>query len=179
MTQKRYHLAARILHWLMAAGLAFMWACGFTMTTLVQDDSPTEELLYALHISVGVTLLALLSVRLGVRIAYRPPPLPIVLTPIERDGARVGHVTLYVLPLIVIALGWAETAFGGHGVEWFGLGLPALFPEWETGEETAETLHRWLAYATLAVASGHAAFAVKHRLEGRDVLYRMGFGRTN
>ena len=161
----------------MAAGFAFMWACGFSMTTLVQDDSAVQELLYALHISVGVTLLVLVAVRLGVRIAYPPPPLPTVLTPAERGGARVGHALLYALPLVVIALGWAETAFGGHDVEWFGLGLPALLPAWEAGEETAETLHRWLAYTTLAVAFGHAAFAVKHRLEGRDVLYRMGFGR--
>lgn len=55
----RYSLAARLIHWIMAAGLAFMWCCGYAMTTLVAEDSPLEELLFGLHISTGVTLLLL------------------------------------------------------------------------------------------------------------------------
>ena len=71
-----YAYPVRLLHWIMAAGFAFMWLCGFTMTTLVEVDSPIEELLFDLHISVGVTLLGLLALRLAVRLTYPPPPLP-------------------------------------------------------------------------------------------------------
>ena len=68
MTEGRYHLSARMIHWGMAAGFVFMWACGYAMTTLVEDDSPLEEFLFDLHISTGVTLLALLGP------AHRRPP---------------------------------------------------------------------------------------------------------
>ena len=110
----RYSLAARAFHWLMAAGFAFMWACGYAMTTLVADDSTVEELLFGLHISTGVTLLVLLAARIGVRLARRPPPLPAGIRPLERTGARLGHVALYALPAAVIAVGsprnWSPVA---------------------------------------------------------------------
>ena len=72
MTEERYHLAARLMHWIMALGFVFMWGCGYSMTTLVEDDSPLEEFLFDLHISIGVTLLALLVVRIAVRLVHAP-----------------------------------------------------------------------------------------------------------
>ena len=180
---ERYTLAARLLHWLMAAGFVFMWGCGYTMAELVEEDSPLEELLFDLHIATGVTLAVLLLVRLWVRLRNAPPPLPPGLPPIERIGAHVGHWTLYVFPAIVIAIGWAETNISGHTVHWYGgIPMPALFPtvEGAFGEFVggwAETLHMWFAYTMLGVAVVHVAGAVKHRIEGNDVLYRMTIGR--
>lgn len=178
----RYSLVARILHWLMAAGFLFMWACGYAMTTLVEDDSPTEEFLFGLHISVGVSLLFLLILRIAVRLAIQPPPLPASLSKIDRIGSHVGHAALYILPALIIGLGWAETDLGGHGVEWFGLPMPKTFPTMETYqgielEDLTDSLHTWLAYIMLGLALVHVAAVAKHRwLDRDDVLYRMTFG---
>ncbi len=178
MTHEKYHLAARLIHWIMAAGFVFMWGCGYAMTTLVEDDSPLEELLFDLHISIGVTLLALLVLRIAVRLAKRPPPLPDSIRGTERTAAHLGHAALYALPALVIALGWAETNFGGHTVQWFGVEMPQVFPE--TGEDLqdlSEDLHMWLAYTMLAVTAGHIAAAFKHRwFDGHDIIHRMTFG---
>ena len=134
-----------------------MWVCGFTMTTLVEDDSPLEELLFDLHISIGVTLLAVLALRLAIRFRYRPPPPPVGLHRPEHNAARAVHAALYAFPAVVIGLGWAETNFGGHVVQWFGVGLPRVFPEaGEDLQDWAETLHQWFAYTMLALAAGHA-----------------------
>ena len=179
----RYSLAARLIHWVMAVGFTFMWACGYAMTTLVAEDSPLEELLFGLHISTGVTLLLLLAVRVGIRLAYTPPPLPAAIPPLERVGARLGHAALYALPAVVIAVGWFEVDAGGHGVAWFGVDLPKVFPTLETlggyeVEDTAATVHRWLAYAMLGVAAVHVAAVAKHRwIDRHDVLRRMALGR--
>ena len=178
MTDDRYHLAARLIHWVMALGFVFMWGCGYAMTTLVEDDSPLEELLFDLHISVGVTLLALLAARIGVRMAHRPPPLPDAIQGLERTAAHLGHAALYALPAVVIAVGWAETNFSGYAVRWFGVETPTVFPE--TGEylqDLSAEVHMWLAYTMLAVAAGHVAAAYKHRwIDGHDVIHRMTFG---
>lgn len=178
----RYSLAARVLHWLMAAGFLFMWACGFAMANVVEDDSAGQDLLLGLHISVGVTLLFLLLLRIGVRIAMPPPPLPAALRPFERRASRAAHLALYALPAAAIAVGWAETDFGGHGVEWFGVPMPKLFPTANEDspidlEELAETAHLWLVYSMLAFAALHVAAAVKHRFDGHDVLPRMTLRR--
>lgn len=178
---ERYALSARVLHWLMAGGFIFMWGCGYAMTSLVPDDSTLQELLFALHISIGVTLLVLLVVRLAVRFTNAPPPLPQGLANWEKVGSHLGHWGLYLLPAAIILTGWAETDFGGHGVRWFGLAMPKLFPTMETLsgvnlESTTSLLHEWLAYVMLALAIVHVAAVAKHRwIDGHDVLRRMTF----
>ena len=182
LEMERYVLSARILHWVMAAGFVFMWACGYAMTSLVPDDSALQEFLFGLHISTGVTLVMLLLVRIAVRLANSPPALPETLARWEKIGSHIGHLGLYLLPAAVILMGWAETDFGGHGVEWFGLSMPKVFPTMETLagvnlETTTATLHKWLAYTMLALAVVHVAAVIKHRwFDGHDVLYRMTFG---
>ena len=179
----RYHLAARWLHWIMAAGFVFMWACGYTMTTLVAEDSPLEEVLFDLHISAGVTLLALLLVRIAVRMLTTPPPLPDGIPRLDRTGARLGHAALYALPAVVMAVGWMEVDFEGHAVAWFGISLPKVFPTLESWRglepgELAATAHQWLAYTLLGVAVVHVAAVVKHRyIDGHDILRRMSLRR--
>lgn len=176
---ERYVLPARLLHWLMAAGFIFMWACGYAMTSLVADDSPLEETLFGLHISIGVSLLFLLVLRIATRVLKRPPALPGSLTNWEKIGSHVGHLGLYLLPAAAILIGWAETDFGGHGVKWFGVSMPKVFPTMETLwglklETVTANLHMWFAYAMLALAIVHVAAAAKHRwIDGHDVLYRM------
>lgn len=177
----RYTFLARVLHWVMAVGFLFMWVCGYAMTSLVAEDSALEEFLFGLHISIGVTLLGLLMVRLAVRLLQSPPPLPGGLARWERFGSHLGHWGLYVLPAAVIAVGWAETDFGGHGVSWFGLAMPKIFPTMESLwglnlETTTALLHMWGAYTMLALAAVHVAAVVKHRwIDGHDVLHRMTF----
>lgn len=180
--QQRYALAARILHWIMAVGFIFMWGCGYAMTSLVEDDSPLEELLFGLHISTGVTLLFLLIVRILVRFTAVVPPLPAGLSSAERIGSQLGHLGLYLAPAVVIAIGWAESDFGGHGVTWFGVSMPKIFPTMEelngiNLESTLADLHMWIAYAMLGLAVIHVAAVAKHRwIDKHDVLHRMTFG---
>ena len=70
MTEERYHVSARLIHWIMAVGFVFMWGCGYAMTTLVAEDSPLEEFLFDLHISVGG------DTARPARRAHRDPPDP-------------------------------------------------------------------------------------------------------
>lgn len=144
------------------------------MTTVIEENSALEEILFDLHVSVGVTLLILLALRIVVRLAYAAPPLPDVIPRIERIGAHAGHVALYLLPVAVIGLGWAEIDVGWHQVQWFGIPMAKVFPTMEVWEELTETLHRWLAYTMLSVALVHVAAVIKHRwIDRHDVLYRM------
>ena len=181
----KYVFSARLLHWLMVLGFFFMWGCGYVMTSLVKEDSNLEEVLFALHISVGVTLLFLLILRIIIRFVNRPPALPEGLSGLEKLGSHLGHFGLYVLPATIIAIGWAETDFGGHEVKWFGLSMPKLFPtmkEWGGFELeiVTATLHQWGAYMMLGLAVIHILAVAKHRwIDGHDVLSRMTFGKSS
>ena len=95
MSEERFPLAARLIHWIMAPGFVSCWGgWGYAMTTLVEDDSPREALLVGLHIPVGVTLLARLALRIALRLAYRPPPLPDSIRGMERAAAHLGHAAI-------------------------------------------------------------------------------------
>lgn len=184
LEMERYVLSARVLHWVMAAGFIFMWACGYAMTSLVPDDSALQEFLFGLHISIGVTLLMLLAARIAVRLSNSPPPLPDALARWEKVSSHLGHLGLYLLPATVIIIGWAETDFGGHGVKWFGIAMPKIFPTMEVMagfklETVTANLHRWLAYTMLGLVVIHIAAVAKHRwLDGHDVLHRMTLSRN-
>ncbi|MDA7963495.1 cytochrome b/b6 domain-containing protein [Ruegeria sp.] len=178
----KYSAMARMLHWLMAAGFIFMWACGYYMTTWAGEDSPLQETLFDLHIWTGVTLGMLLIWRIVLLVISPRPPEPEGLTWMESKGSKVGHALLYILPALIITIGWLETDFGGHGVTWWGgIEMPKLFPtiESETLENLTATWHMWLAYIMLVVVIVHVAAVIKHRKEGHDVLPRMGIGNAS
>ena len=177
----RYVFSARVLHWLMAVGFLFMWVSGFAMANIVPEDTALEEQLFGLHISIGVTLLFLLILRIGIRLLNTPPALPAEFPAWEKLGAHLGHFALYLLPALVILVGWAESDFGGHGVHWFGVTMPKIFPTMEmlgtlNVEDASELLHELFAYLMLFVAVVHIAAVVKHKwVDGHDVMSRMTF----
>lgn len=176
----RYVLGARILHWLMAIGFLFMWVAGLLMENVAEDDSPLEDLLRGLHISVGITLGCLLILRIGIRIAFKPPPLPSDIGRFEQRASHLAHAALYALPAAVILAGWIGTNLGGYGGAWFGTELPNMLPEIEAGEDVSEDLHMYLAYVMAGVAAVHVLAALKHRfIDGTDVICRMTFGRRS
>ena len=155
-----------------------MWTCGYVATTWAGEDTPLEEFLFELHISIGVTLAALLLVRILVRLAFRPPPLPHGIGRLERHGAHLGYAALYAVPAMAVCAGWAETNLDDHNVKWFGAGLPKVFPTVEAWGDFAQDAYMWLAYSMLIIAGGHMLAALKHRhMDGRDVIEHMTFGR--
>lgn len=168
----RYHAVVRWSHWLMAACFVFMWASGYAMRNLMPDDSPAQEFVYDLHKSVGVTLIALLIARLGTRFLSRVPQLPSALPAIQRRAAKAGHWGIYGLIAAGLTTGWALTDFGGHGVVWFGLPMPQIFPIRDqlfgvTLDPLASTIHAWFVYGLLALAAVHVAAVIKHRRADR------------
>ncbi|WP_461536002.1 cytochrome b [Spongorhabdus nitratireducens] len=183
---EKYPFMIRILHWCMAAGFLLMWLSGYVMTksSIVGEDTPLEDILFGLHISAGVTLLFLLIVRVIIRLSSEIPVLPSWMPKWEKVGSHAGHFALYLLPLAVIAIGWAGGNWGGHDIHWFGITMPKLFPTmnilWGINlDEFAEETHELLAWSMLFVTAVHIAAVAKHRwLDKHDVMHRMNFARN-
>ncbi len=183
-----YHRAIRILHWTMAAGFALMWLTGVLVTNVegeplfVADDR--QGVIRDLHKSIGLTLLALLVLRLALRFILPPPPLPAAIPPRERRLAHAGHAAVYAGIVIACVTGYAIADLHDYGNAYFGVALPQMFPTSESVAGWAATpwaylLHAVLAYGLLLLVAGHVlAVALHRRLHGVDLLPRVWRGAS-
>ena len=170
---RHYSGTAKSLHWLMALLIAGLMALGLYMHEL--PLSPQKLQLYSWHKWAGVTVFALLLVRVAVRIAFPPPPLPAGMSRGQQLSAHAGHLALYLLMLAIPVSGWLMSSAKGFQTVWFGvLPLPDLVGKDKALGELLAEVHETLSWMLVALVAVHAAAALKHHFIDRDdVLARM------
>lgn len=177
----RFGLVAVALHWLIALLFLSMVAIGLTMTNLALAD-PWTFPLYQLHKSIGVTIFALVLLRLAWRFSGRVPPLPATLKPWERAAAHLTHYGLYAALVAMPLTGWIAVSASPYGIPTilYGhvklphIGFVAASPHKAAIETAASWTHDALAWSALALVALHVAAALKHHFILKDdVLARM------
>ena len=165
--EQHWGAVSQSLHWLIVLLLLAQGTVGLLMGDMARG--PDKIAVYALHKSVGITLLALAVARLLWRLyAGRPAPVPGTLSWQER-AASAMHAALYVLLFAVPISGWVMNSAAGFPLQWFGLfNLPSIAPHDRDLHELAESMHEWLFWALVALAAAHAAAALYHHLFQRD-----------
>jgi cytochrome b561 len=173
VTVPAYSLTARILHWVTAALVLALVPLGFIIAN--EAGGAQQERLYDLHKSLGALMVPLIIVRLMVRIASPPLPLPADIPAVQQFAAHATHWALYALLLTQGLLGWIGTSAYPAPVPFFGLfNLPALWWENRALSEQLLTLHRWCGITIAVVATIHIAAALQHHFVRKDrVLMRM------
>lgn len=162
----RFVLPARILHWTMAALILAMLLIGIGMVSTSNGRYP--ELL-SWHRPIGIAILALVIVRIVVRLTNRPPPLPADLPRSQAFLAKASHVLLYGLMLAMPLIGWAMQSAGGYPIAlWQGFVLPPILPHDLAIYGVLRQAHGLLAFAFFAVILGHIGAALYHGLIRRD-----------
>jgi len=175
----KYPVTLRILHWTMAVIiLGLIWA-GWTMVSM-DDHVPSKfDVFYPWHKSFGMLILILVLVRLTTRLRAAIPPLPAGLTSWEAKLAKMAHIGLYTLMVVVPCMGYAMSSSftQSDGVFFFGVNLPELLPKNDARFEVFQALHKYLAFTLLGLIALHVVGALKHRFFDRnrqnDVLARM------
>jgi cytochrome b561 len=175
----KYPASLRIFHWLMAAIiLGVIWA-GWTMVSMDDAEAAKFGDFYPWHKSFGMLALFLATARLVTRARAAVPSLPAGFASWERTAAKIGHIALYTLMIVVPCMGYAMSSSftQSDGVFFFGVNLPELLPKNDDRFEVFQALHRWLAYTLLVLIGLHLLGALKHRFLDRnrdnDVLSRM------
>jgi cytochrome b561 len=127
----------------------------------------------ASHKSFGITILALVILRLVWRLANPPPALPVNMKSWERTVARATHVLLYVLLFAVPISGWLMSSAANFPVSWFGLvQLPDFVQPNHDLHEQYESLHEGLNTAMFALAVAHILAALRHHFLLKDTVLR-------
>ena len=168
---------AKFFHWTIVILILVQGTIGLVMVEL--PKRPNVIPVYNFHKSLGLTILALATLRLLWR-AFDPRPAePPSVPRWQVIGARAGHALLYLLIFLVPLSGWwFDSVTALRPLYWFGLiRIPPLGgpdPSIPDLKQIAAERHEFLFWTLIVVAAGHAAMALYHHLHDRDdVLRRM------
>lgn len=172
MAPARYSLGAIVLHWLIAAALAFQIVFA---ESLEGPRGPDLFARFQLHKSVGITILLLSVLRVGWRvIAPRPAPVPGPKWAMTLSG--LVHAGFYIVMIGAPLTGWILVSTSDIKVDTLLFGsvpwphLPV--PQWMG--EPSEEIHEILPKVGIALFVLHVAGALRHQyLLGTPILSRM------
>jgi cytochrome b561 len=175
--EHRWGAAAKLFHWLTALLIVTTGTIGLLMGDM--KPSMNKISVFALHKSIGLTVLALFALRLLWRLIDRRPrdqPAPRW----QQWAAHATHGVLYLLIAAIPLSGWLFNSLHGYPLQWFKqFNVPALADKNEAAADVALVVHETLFWTLVAVLVFHVGAALKHHLLDRDnVLRRMlPFGR--
>lgn len=165
---ERYGAAPKLLHWLTVVLVVLAWSLGTFGDDLPRGAARAAGLL--IHISAGVTILALLAIRIAWRVADPPPP-PIA-TPLGNlllVIGRLAHFALYALLAATPAVGILVQFARGDALPLYG--LVEIASPWVRDRAFAgsiKEIHETLANVLIILAVLHAAAAFVHHWIFRD-----------
>jgi cytochrome b561 len=161
------------LHWLMVLLIAAVYAC-MELSDFAPKGSELRDGMKMWHYMLGLSVLALVVVRLLVRAGSRVPsivPLPVRW---QTLSAKLMHLGLYALMVGMPIVGWLTLSAQGHPIPFFGLQLPPLIGASKSTAQWIKDIHEIGATVGYFLIGLHAAAALFHHYFVRDnTLIRM------
>jgi cytochrome b561 len=164
----RYGSLSIVMHWLMLLLLIGVYAC-INLRELFPRGSDLRDGLKTWHFMLGLTVLALVAVRLALRWAagaqpgIQPPP-PCW----QQRLAGLMHLALYLFMIAMPLLGWLTLSAAGKPIPFFGLSLPALVGADKALAGTFKEIHETIGTIGYYLIGLHAAAALFHHYVARD-----------
>jgi cytochrome b561 len=187
-TPSRYTKTAIILHWLIAIFIALMFVLGWYMAELpkeapkqmaydlfdlgvytwqVAEEISPRTFYFNLHKSLGLTVLALIVLRILWRITHTPPAALSSYKAIEKKVATATHHSLYLLMLVVPVTGLTMAINSKYGVKWFGIDVIAGLDN-KPVRDFFECTHEFVGIVLLVLIGIHLLGALKHKFIDKD-----------
>jgi cytochrome b561 len=154
-----------------------LFMLGYYMTDLSYMDL-YYNLSYNIHKSLGILAFEL-SVAMILWTLYCKIPQPLASHKNwEQIAARLAHITLFIMMVLIPFSGYAISSSGGKAVSFFDwYAIPSFLPIREGLEDFAGEVHYYLAYGTLLLVCIHIAAALKHQFIDKDGTISRMLGR--
>lgn len=160
-TTNRYSTLSIALHWLMLLLFIAVYAC-IELRELYPKGSDPREALKAWHFMLGLSMLALVTVRIYGRLTSATPPITPEPAAWQTFVAKLVHLALYGIMIGMPLLGWVLLSAAGKPIPFFGVELPALVAENKALAKSLKDLHETIGVFGYYLIGLHAAAAVFH-----------------
>jgi len=172
IAQLQYGTTAKVLHWLTAGLLAVQLPLGWLMPDIRRGMTPGAAM--SLHISIGVTILLLMTARLLWRLTHPVAPDSGLLA-WQRIGAELVHWLLYLAVLSTTITGWFFASARGWSIALYGFApLPLLVEQGSAVGRGLGGLHETLTWIVLGLVGIHILAALVHLVVYKDrIFHRM------
>ena len=165
----RYGRIAMALHWFLAVLLPMQIALGWYMLSI--EEQPGSGWYVAVHVSLGLTIGALVALRVAWRAGHAPPKLPTSVTRWQVTSARASHLLLYLTMILLPVTGYLGAAMSGDPVAYLGNPLPNWPAKNDSLKELLFGAHAVIAWVLVVVVILHVLAAVKHWVKDRDGVF--------
>ncbi|WP_438951945.1 cytochrome b [Porticoccus sp.] len=166
-SRQHYGLVSVALHWLMVLLLIAVYSC-IELRELYPKGSDPREAFKAWHFMLGLTVFALVWIRLIVQLLQTRPEIFPPPAHWQILAGRSMHVILYFFMIAMPLMGWLVLSGSGKPVPFFGTTLPALMPENETLAKSIKEVHETIGKAGYFLIALHALAGLFHHYILRD-----------
>ena len=174
----RYHALLIGAHWLTLALLIAVYGL-IELREFYPKGSDARELMKTWHFMLGLSVFALVLVRLPLRLALHAPPITPAPPAWQQRLAAAMHVALYGLLLVLPLLGWLTLSAKGRPAPFVGLELAGMLAPDKAWGKSLEDVHEFIGQLGYWLIGLHAAAAlVHHYLVHDDTLRRMWPGQS-
>lgn len=175
--EHRYGGLSIALHWLMLVLMVGVYAC-IELKGNFPKGSETRELLKQWHFMLGLSVFALVWLRLLARLMAPTPKIVPAIPAWQAIPAKLMHLALYGLMIGAPLAGWLILSAAGKPIPFFGLTLPPLIDKNPELAGQIKELHELAGTAGYWLIGLHAVAALFHHYVSRDnTLTRMLPGR--
>ena len=151
--QGRYTVTAMWFHWITALFMVSILPIAWVMTNMDHGNA-WRGLLYTLHKSIGLTIIAAVVMRLIWRATHPAPPLAGRTGTAVAALARANHWLLYLILLVMPISGYLLSATGKFPISYFGLFTVPVLGDHKAVRDAATAVHligQWFVYALVAL----------------------------
>lgn len=170
---QKYNTVSRVFHWSVALLILGLLIVGFWMGGL---EPPFKFKIYGWHKALGISVLALVVLRVVWKHASKSPKSLSTHKTWEKILSKTIHIVLYGAMIGMPLSGWVMSSAGGHPISFFGLfEVPPIVGKDKELSGLAAEIHEILAFIVIGCVGLHIVGALKHHVIDKDAtLKRMG-----
>ena len=174
----RYHPALVLLHWLLAVMIVIGLIMGTNVLSATPNDAPEKLFYLKMHMSMGIIIFILMTIRLFIRFFTAKPPAADIGNSLFNKLGTATHYLFYIIVILMGASGLAtanmaglpEIVFGGSGTP-----LVSTFDDFPP-----RIAHGVLSSILIILIIGHVSAFLYHQYVRNDKLFsRMWFGNRS